>query len=98
MRGRHAGSVHAKVDHLGCGKGGKRVLKLRRCLNGVELNKALLHLHLLVNVLLVLKKDFLALTNHIHSLRVALANSKQSLKKLEECRAARGGRGGVGLI
>jgi hypothetical protein len=46
----------------------------------------LLHLHLLVNVLLVLKKDFLALMNHIHSLLIALANSERSLKELEEGR------------
>jgi hypothetical protein len=56
----------------------------------------LLHLHLLVNVLLVLKKDFLAPTNHIHSLHIALANSEQSLKEIEEGQPPRGGGGGGG--
>jgi hypothetical protein len=49
-----------------------------------------------VNVLLVLKKDFLALTNHIHSLLIALANSEQSLREIEEGQPPRGGGGGGG--
>jgi hypothetical protein len=53
-------------------------------------------LHLLMEVLLILKKHFLALMNHIYGLLVALANEEQTLEELKESRAARGG--GAGLI
>jgi hypothetical protein len=42
----------------------------------VELNKELLHLHLLVYVPLVLKKDFLMLTRHRELLLDLLGNGE----------------------
>jgi hypothetical protein len=85
MRAKRTGSVHAKVDLLGSGEGGKRIQKLWRGLNGAELNEGLLNLHLLVEVPLILKQHFLTLMKHSHFLFVALAHGEQALEKLEEC-------------
>jgi hypothetical protein len=62
----------------------KRIRELRKGLNRTELNERLLNLHLLMEVLLILKKHFLVLMNHIHGLLVALANREKTLEELEE--------------
>jgi hypothetical protein len=85
MGAQSAGGVHAKVDHLSSGERGKRIRKLWKSLNGAELDEGLLNLHLLMEVPLIPKKHFLALTNYIRRLLVALANVEQALKHLEEC-------------
>jgi hypothetical protein len=77
------GGAHAEVDHLGGREWGKWIQKLRKSLNGAELDEGLLNLHLLVEVPLIFKKHFLALRNNIHGLLVALANGEQTLRKLE---------------
>jgi hypothetical protein len=85
---RRARGIIAKVDHLSSGVRGKRIRKLRRGLNGAELDEGLLNLYLLVEVPLILKYHFLALMKHIHFLFVALVDGEQTLEKLEECRLA----------
>jgi hypothetical protein len=54
-------------------------------LNGAELDKGLLNLHLLVKVLMILKLHFLALMKHIHFMFVALVDKEQALEQLKEC-------------
>jgi hypothetical protein len=54
----------------------------------VELDEGLLNFHLLVEVSLILKKNFFSLTKNIHRLFVALADREQTLEKLENSRLA----------
>jgi hypothetical protein len=74
------GGIHSKVDHLGSGERSKWIQKLWRSLNRAEFDEGLLNLHLLVEVPLILKKHFLALTKHTHFLFVALADEEQTLE------------------
>jgi hypothetical protein len=76
--------IHPEVDPLDSGEGSKWIWKCQKILNGPELGEGLLNLNLLVNVVPVLEKNFLGLTNGIHRLFSALADGKQILEQLED--------------
>jgi hypothetical protein len=71
------------VRYVGSGERSKQIQKLRRSLNGAELDEGLLNLHLLVVILMILKKHFLALMKHIHFLFVVLADGDKPLNSLK---------------